>query len=228
MIVATVYASKPGALAGESGDHRVYNPSRVESLRQQFRRHLKVPHTFVCLTDDPALSETMTTIPLMHSWGGWWSKLELFAHDWQEPVLYCDLDNVLLGDVTALRYEFPARPFLAAHDWDYPVLNSSLMAWWGDYRYIYDSFHADPVGCAARNQAMPYFGDQGHIAHQLSLHGVRPLFWQHCLPDGFFASRWDVSSDRLSRARMVLWHGHPKPWQIENRVLADAMALDSE
>lgn len=229
MIVVTVYARKPGKLAGNSGDARSYNPTRVESLRQQFRRHLKIPHRFHVLTDEhpTAFHVDANPLPLIHGWGGWWSKIELFNWDWEESVLYCDLDNVILGDITTIvSRPLGYRNFVMSHDWDYPVPNSSLMYWLGDYRFIYDSFRDDPEGCAARNQAMPYLGDQGHIAQQLSLRGIRPLFWQHMTDPGFFASRWDLA--RLDKAHMMLWHGHPKPWDLQNPTLDAAMALDTE
>ncbi len=210
MIVATVLSTKPGTLPG-SGHDPTYGPAQVLALREQFRKHLQMPHDFLCFSDVPC--PDVSWVWLERDWGGWWSKLELFMAPWDRPVLYCDLDNVLLGDISSVIHNANGAGFWAAHDWDYPVLNSSLMLWKGDHRYIYESFAADPEGCAARLQTMPYYGDQGHIAQQLSLHGVTPRFWQHSFPR-VFGSRWQASADKLGDARMVLWHGKPKPWQL--------------
>lgn len=211
MIVATVYASKPGSIDTGICDHRDYGPAQVASIVNQFERNAP-EHLHVCLTDDLSIREHCDIEPLRWDWGGWWSKLEMFAYVWNQPVLYCDLDNVLLGDVSALAN--PGAGFWMAQDWDYEVPNSSLMWWQGDYRWIYERFCEDPAYHASRHTAMPNLGDQSFIAECLAMRGIVPRYWQRELPAGFFRSRWDVSNDRLTGASMVLWHGRPKPWQF--------------
>lgn len=211
MIVATVYASKPGSIDTGICDPTDYGPEQVASMRAQFARNLIAPHDFVCLTDDREYFSTIAH-PLVDGWGGWWAKLELFASPGPLPILYCDLDNVLLGDASALAN--PGAGFWMAQDWDYKVPNSSLMWWQGDYRWIYERFCENPAYHASRHTAMPNLGDQSFIAECLAMRGIVPRYWQHELPAGFFRSRWDVSNDRLTGASMVLWHGRPKPWQF--------------
>jgi hypothetical protein len=210
MIVATVYASKAGSIDTGICDPSDYGPAQVASMRRQFERNLTRTHDFVCLADRRAPYTVCR--PLRQSWGGWWSKLELFRQPAQVPILYCDLDNVLLGNVNALAN--PGPGFWMAQDWDYDVPNSSLMWWQGDYRWIYERFMEDPAYHASRHTAMPNLGDQSFIAECLAMRGIVPRYWQRELPAGFFRSRWDASEDRLTGASMVLWHGRPKPWQF--------------
>ncbi len=210
MIVATVYSSKPGSLWTPTCDPSDYKPEHVHRLRDAFHQHLSVPHEFVCLSDCQELDPEILRLPLMHDWGGWWSKLELFAWDWSDqPVLYCDLDNVVLGDLGALA-DRNELSFYMARDWDYPVPNSSLMWFRGDYRWIYEAFCVDPIANAQIFTKMPDLGDQAFMARALAAHGITPRFWQHELP-GFFTSRWQPDAEG---AKMILWHGSPKPWQL--------------
>jgi hypothetical protein len=208
--VVCVYSSTSNGLdmtACEPADYA----GRAAALRRQFREHFTEPHEFVCLTDAPREVEADRILPLRHDWGGWWAKVELFAWPWEGRVIYCDLDNVLLGNVDFLAE--PEGYFIAARDWDYPVLNSSLMAWTGPRRWIYDLFCEDPVRHAATHNAMPMLGDQSFISSALDSYGIIPKRWQQEYPSEF-ASRHDAAANRLGEAKMVLWHSRPKPWQL--------------
>jgi hypothetical protein len=215
MIVATVYAAKPGSLETGVCDPSNYGPQHVQAMQRQFQKHLPTPHTFVCLSD--VLVPGVRCIPLRHDWGGWWAKIELFSRA-VGPTLYCDLDNVLLGSVDGLVRTVlgqAIRPqFVMARDWDYDVPNSSLMYWADDYRWIYEAFRRNPEVNAENYLAMPLLGDQGYIASMLNSRGIIPAQWQRIMPRGFFASRWDCSNNTVGEAHMVLWHGNPKPWQL--------------
>lgn len=211
MIVATVYSSRPGTLETGTCDPRDYGPEHVLAMREAFSRHLPRPHRFVCLTDHRGLlGEHRWAFELHHDWGGWWSKIELFRTPWLEPVLYCDLDNLIQGDITSLAEAAKGRRFIMARDWDYPVLNSSLMYWDGDFRWLYEGFRPE---AAEAFKAMPLMGDQGYIESALATARVEPDVWQDLIP-GVFRSRWDWAMGRLPEARMILWHGKPKPWQL--------------
>jgi hypothetical protein len=222
--VVTVWDSRPSRLE-EICDPSDYALAQVESMRAQFRKHLTVKHRFVCFTDRPTEVRSVCTaddmvIPLRKDWGGWWSKIEIFSWVWHDTALYCDLDNVLLGNVNALVTGPHEDTFFAARDWDYPIFNSSLMRFRGDYRPIFEQFAKDPQLYADLHSAIPNLGDQSFIATALDRKGITPTFWQNELP-GFFKSRRDVAAGRLDDSPMVLWHGRLKPWQLPmNMVLS--------
>jgi hypothetical protein len=217
--VVTVWDSRPSRLEDQC-DPSDYALAQVESMRAQFRKHLTVKHRFVCFTDQPtAVREICTSddmvIPLRKDWGGWWSKIEIFSWVWHDQALYCDLDNVLMGNVDQLAENTEDETFMAARDWDYPIFNSSLMRFRGDYRPIFEAFARDPQGNANKHQTIPCLGDQSFIASVLDRRGITPAFWQNALP-GFFKSRRDVAAGRLDDSPMVLWHGRLKPWQFSS------------
>lgn len=88
-------------------------------------------HRFACLTDDPAVPAEWT-VPLVHGWPGWWSKLELFRPGlFSGRVLYLDLDTLPVGDLSDLAsYD---GPFAMLSDFYRPErAESGVMAWDGD------------------------------------------------------------------------------------------------
>src|SRR3990172_8259243 len=78
-----------------------FAPEHVWALKRGVNKYLQMPHEFRILTDytfaGPAGSK------LREAWPGWWSKLELFRPGtFSGPVLYFDLDTVIVGSIDAL------------------------------------------------------------------------------------------------------------------------------
>lgn len=178
-----------------------YTPEYVERLAYGVQRHS--PWRFVALSD---CSLDFETIPLAHDWPGWWAKLELFRPGlFEGPVLYLDLDTVIVGDLSPLmsvKHEFTMladffKPQYAA---------SGVMAWEGDWSRIYRAFASNPSGHIARCNTRQCFGDGGFIAKNL---GRRPDIWQARCPN-LIASR-KVVATRNADERIVCYHGRPRP-----------------
>ena len=78
----------------------IYTEEWVDRLRRDVAANLAIPHRFVCLTD---MAPDCETLPLRDPWTGWWSKLELFRPgNFNGPVLYLDLDVIVVGDLTEI------------------------------------------------------------------------------------------------------------------------------
>lgn len=82
-----------------------FDESWVYALLEGVREHAAPGTGFVCLTDVGAI-DGVETVPLLHHWPGWWSKLELFRPDLRSlfaevthkgPVLFMDLDTLPVG-----------------------------------------------------------------------------------------------------------------------------------
>jgi 2-polyprenyl-3-methyl-5-hydroxy-6-metoxy-1,4-benzoquinol methylase len=146
-----------------------YTGQYVEAMRNMVARNLTVPHRFMCLTDMGALPGSEK---LQHGMPGWWSKLELFRV--KGPVLYFDLDTVIVGNLDRLGRMAMAMPentmrmltpFNAkrrqAGEWA-----SGVMAWHGDFRYLLED-------APTNLQDAFYSGwDQVYIFQSLLKHGV--------------------------------------------------------
>jgi hypothetical protein len=184
-----------------------YTAEYVRRLRDQVAENISFPYQFVCYSDDPRV---VGRVPLRLGLAGWWSKLEVFRET--GPVLYLDLDTVILRDITdtvARIVRFPGlvpfamlQAFKKGEQWA-----SGIMAWHGDFGKI-----AEPPGNL-------YGWDQHHIVKVLrEQYGITPNFINrsqygivsykhHCRgPEGPPAS-----------ARIVCFHGKPRPHEVGGR-----------
>lgn len=75
-----------------------YGAEYVNRLYRAVERNLTVPHKFLCLTDDPEGVECETKL-LPRGLRGWWGKIALFKEAFDGPVLYLDLDTLILGNI---------------------------------------------------------------------------------------------------------------------------------
>lgn len=119
--VACVLNSRTSAGAGGT----CYTPEWVWRLKRQVNRWLP-DATFRYLSD---VAPGPWRIPLEHDWPGWWAKLELFRpHIFAGPVLYLDLDTLIVGDLS--RIASYRGPFAMLSDFYKPAsLASGVMAW---------------------------------------------------------------------------------------------------
>jgi len=163
-----------------------YDVVYVERLQAMVRRHLPVPHRFVCLTDRPCrlppAITACTITPVAPE--GWWSKVQLFnpAHRalLGGRVLYLDLDVLVVGDLAPLTID-RAVPFLVAPDDGsafqgargravIKAFNTSVMAW--DAGTYADLWTAWTPAVAAR-----LWGDQDWLAERHPDAATYPAAW---------------------------------------------------
>lgn len=194
-----------------------YTPEYVHKLRDMVARHLHAPHHFVCLTNEKVGVET---IPLVTKWPGWWAKLELFRPRlFNGPVLYMDLDTVIVGDITDIA--LAKYDFAACTNWKgdrHDVISSAVMAWDGtvDHSNIFSTF--TPAMIPQYEKSWARWGDQGWIQDHLK----RPfesllLRW----PGRFVHTKTNVwkgrhatNVDAPKGASVVCFSGKPRPHQL--------------
>lgn len=192
-------------------DMQPYRVEHVVKLRNGVAQHLTAPHRFLCLTDqvEAVADAGIDAVPLAVAWPGWWSKMNLFAPDLLTgPTLYLDLDSLVTGPLDDLFRSHDGITMV--QDFTQPrCMNSSAMAWQGDFSGLFFAFAADQSNLRARYDRArgALVGDQGFI-HATLAQMEQPIdvfdpthvvsFKCHCkdgIPDG---------------ARVVSFHGTPK------------------
>jgi hypothetical protein len=145
----------------------IYDQSWVRKLRDGVKRHLTVPHRFVCLSDIDVPCER---IPLRHGWPGWWSKLEMFAPGvLTTPTLYFDLDTAIVGNIDALAdlpYDFAMLRGLTRTDY----IGSGVMWFRNPPRRVYERFAESPEKHIAYHERIAHkahIGDQAFVYETL-------------------------------------------------------------
>lgn len=176
----------------------IYNSSHVVRLQRQVLDNLEQPFKFHVLmnSDKP----------------GWFAKIDLFEPGrFEGRVLYLDLDVTVVGDLGEIAY-YPDSPpgkmhhptsFVAIKDWLRPTINSSVMSWdAGSVDHIYENFTPGVVERLA--------GDQDWITEQVPNAAVFPESW--CVS---YRKHVRMFKTVPPDARVVVFHGQPKPWDVE-------------
>jgi hypothetical protein len=157
------------------------------------------PHEFVCLSD---IQLSCETILLQHDWAGWWAKMELFR---LPSALYFDLDTVLTGDCTAMIEAAKKHDFVIMRDvyrgQHNPKAMQSSMMYWSKPVDLYEKFAKLPMYAAG--------GDQAYIEHFMR---DKVTYWQD-ITNGIVSFKADVLPNGLDDAKVVIFHGKPRPWE---------------
>lgn len=173
-----------------------YGADYVRRLKNGVERHLppSADHPFVCFTDKPV--DGVMCEPLPADLPGWWAKLGMFRL--REPMLYLDLDIVVIDDLTpAIEWD----GFGIIDDWWLPGFNSSVMKLTGNEGHVWDRFRPDMI-------PKLYMGDQQWVSHQMPDANTFP-------PEWFPSYKAGKCSDAIpSGALAVIMHGDPKPAEI--------------
>lgn len=199
-----------------------YSADDVNKLYGMVARHLTRPFRFACFTDDAAGIRPEVTcfpipplgVPRRDNEG--WRKLALFAPrlgDLAGVALFLDLDVVVTGPLDDL-FDLPGD-FIIIENWTQPgegVGNSSVFRFViGAHPDIYDRFQADADTVMATHD-----NEQTVISRAIGKDRLRywPADWvisfkYHCLP--FYLLRLFRAPFLPAGARVVAFHGHPKP-----------------
>jgi hypothetical protein len=219
-----------------------YGLDYVVRLAKGVERNLPMPHRFLCLTDrnDSEMEAVAATWGadiearrLRHNWPGWWAKMEVYGIP--GPVLYFDLDTVIVGDLAPLAEAVLAlkpETTLALLDFYSGLTQTGILGWTGIRHPIMEAFEREAVlgtfDTAGRHQSFQAkngpiirgdaewirrsFGSIVYAQNEVS--GIYS-FKVHVRPRG--------AHSLPPNARVVCFHGQPRPadvtslpWVIEH------------
>lgn len=226
----------------KAGYRTKFEAEPVNMARRQWARHLRIPHRFTCVTDDPTGIDPevrvidITTLP-SYQWfqvpnpssarnPSCFVRLEIYSARAREifgadKLVSVDLDLLLVDDVTPIfdrDVEFAiwggqtVEPNSATK---YNWFNGSVqMVRAGARREVYDDF--DPRWSPIRADKAGCRGsDQGWIAYRLENKGH---LWGTA--DGIYSYRNHIlrgGGDLPTNARLISFHGKANPWDVEVR-----------
>lgn len=219
-----------------------YRAWHVNRMAAMFRRHLRTPHSFVCVTDDPtgldlelvrpvALWPDLGDIPNPHGIRepACYRRLKLYSQEAAELVgeriLAIDLDMVLVGDITPLVDRPEPVVLLATDAPNIPTNGSIQLISPGAAEEVWTSFDPATSPKLAR-RAGCYGSDQGWLSYQL-LHGClkdRAGLWRAGEGgDGIWFYGAHMRRLRNQRklpagARLVSFHGRGEPWGMTEQL----------
>lgn len=179
----------------------IYTPAWFWRISRGLLEHMSAPYKLMCLTDSPSLSAAWA-IKLEHNWPGWWSKLELFRPGlFEGPVIYLDLDTLVLGDLADIaRYR---GPFAMLSDFYRPTeAESGVMAWTPGHATdaIWEAFTRDPF------RAMQKYRRDGRFIAEHST----PDRLQDRYPGQIVSLKVHCKQGPPAGARLCCGHGKPR------------------
>lgn len=210
-----------------------YGARNVNILYSMFRRHLKIPFDFFCVTDDDRgieagvkvipLWDDLANVPNPHglSEPSCYRRLKLFDPKTYkgigDRILWIDLDMVLTGDVTPLFDRPESMVLLKTTAPNIPINGSLVLFTPDDHQDIWTDF--DPAISPRLTRPAGCFGsDQGWLGYRRK---DSAAFW-NAGPGGdgiyFFGEHLRLARCRNTLpddARLVSFHGRGSPWDPE-------------
>ena len=188
-----------------------YNITYLERLFNSFQRHLSFNCEFICLSDIPCVGFT----PLIKNWSSWWSKIEIFRI--KGNVMFIDLDTVILRNIDRwadAAIELGKREFMMIKAFN-PTRDyaSALMAWNGDFSWIYREFNFE---------RKIHKLEQQYIVSKLKEREINILTVNDALP-GIYSYKRHCRNKGMppKDASIILFHGKPRPHECREKWIKD-------
>jgi len=203
-----------------------YKPIYVQNLYNMVKRHLTVPHKFICFTDHVKLHKLVEgdieIRPLIHNdLQGWFNKMSFFSPQAKlEGVnLYFDLDVVILKNIDCFAEFGSVGSFCILNDFGQPdQCNSSIMKFNNETAtgLIWDHYYKD------KNRFRKLHGDQ-NIIHELTMNKsyhtrfpnewTQSYKWYSRKKPRFHKTEWTFELDPITK--VAVFHGQPNPHESE-------------
>ncbi len=181
----------------------IYDALWVKRLQAGVAKHLPIEHRFLCLSDVEVPCERLE---LTRNWTGWWSKVELFSL--KGPILFFDLDTVIVGDLSDIAAHAMQTPFTMLEDFYIPRnRGSGMMAWAGSDPMMLFT-HATEFGDRFMTVVRGGTGDQAYISE--TYRGGPMECWQNVVGDQIVSYKIHCRDGIPPNARVVCLHGKPK------------------
>lgn len=182
-----------------------YKPEMVRTISSMCRRHISIPHEFLCLSDKPIYG--ISTIRFNYDWPKWYAKMEAFTV--QGPTLYLDLDTIILDNIDTLITSALEHKFVILRDFyrqkrNRKAMGSGLMFWNGDFSHLTKMYAANPITDKG--------GDQVVLEKFFEQLKFQPSYWQD-ITDCVGSFKVDVLKNGVGKKKLICFHGKPRPWE---------------
>lgn len=205
-------------------------PFQSEYVNRLFcgvRRHLPLPHKFVCVSDEPlALLKDIDRLrPGLPGWTRNLNKFWLYKpnNGLKGRILFFDLDTVIVGDLSEIaQYDGywcgiqpfdPERAKLDTHS------GGGVMSFEaGTLDFMWDEVSSDPEGWAeaTKRPNTPQFPGGIERFALKRLLGDRREHWQTLYPGQVVSYKRHIRQTQKvpKNARVVCFHGKPRPHEV--------------
>ncbi len=204
-MIVKINQNKLTVVCTNHGTH--YSTDYTHKLYAMVSRHLKIPHHFICLTDEPSRYKNAPFEVRKEQSGlsGWWVKTGMFnpKNRLKGRILYLDLDIIILKDLSPLiEPHLKTKDFWIIEDWLEATFNSSVMLFSAERcHHLYEAFSWRDQGIYQTDQHFLH----AKLDHYQLFDRTKIVSYKH---DHCDAAPPDD-------ARIVVFHGYPKPHHFE-------------
>lgn len=202
---------------------KFYNSAWVDKMKRSLDRHVKIPFNFLPLSDG---THNFPVHTFIQNNPGYWNKLELFRPGlYNNPTLFIDADNVIIGDLSPLIEAVQGHKFLmyksrvVPHRHPNPTPSSCVMYWEGDMSYMWNIWNSKPSidwqREYSKNDTTGRKGDQGFIReHAKDLKLIHDIY-----PKAYDMIKFVQNPQpEMTGVSMLVFAGNKKPhtcsWKI--------------
>ena len=185
-----------------------YNAGHVIALQRMVHMHTTHIVDFVCVSDVKV--DGITCAPLSRSYPGKWSMAELFKL--KGPVIVTGLDTIIvksIDNLIDLAFTSAENDFWMIRSFaNRTKYASGIMVWNGDWSRLWSEYDAEYDSVRRR-----YKREQRYTTDQLASWGVSIRALNDVIP-GIYSYKHDCRRALPKDARIVLFHGNPRPHQV--------------
>lgn len=205
-----------------------YSARDVQWLWNSVRANLRCVR-FACLSD---VDVPCQRIPLRFNWPGWWSKMELFRPDITGDLFYLDLDSVVTG---SLMEAINVRRLTMLSDFYHLARPASGVMYLpeSDRAQVWAAWQASPSRIMDQCKNFDTNGVRGDGKFLGEVIGDRAARWQDLLPGQMVSYKVHVRKAQIPPreigtgtvppgARLVCFHGKPRPSSLTERWIKEA------
>lgn len=176
-----------------------YNEEHVKRIMDMIKLYYSLPYEFIVLSDLEI--KFCKNISLQNNWKGWWSKLELFLHNFGKTI-YFDLDIEIKNSIDWISEIDPNDEIYGYRCPVYPrLLNSSIMVWRDAKPKILEGYSPK---INKFWKVWPHrYGDQSWIQ--------RKMFNKIQFLPSEYIERYGIEKPK-STASIVVYGGKTRPW----------------
>lgn len=193
----------------------------VQKMRSMLERHLQMDMGFYCITDRPEEIDWIKIKP-PEVLDGWWNKLLLFSDLMPAgPIVYFDLDQIILDDITPMIEQCLLHPIACYADhinYCGVKFGSSFITFLqGSYLPLFSEFWEN------RDEIQKTEGgDQVWIGKQFEANGIEPFYINEHFPGSIQSYKWDYLKDGLTKeTKIINLHGLPKPHNLKTPLILE-------
>jgi len=181
----------------------VYNEKYVNILYKALLRNTTIPFNFICLSNIKWDADFEIIEFKNLDWKGWWAKIEMF--NYIGKTITIDLDTLIVSNIDELLTLpgkcAPDEIFMMKAPNPNRTFTTSIMAWDGDFSFVYDNFEY--------SRDIKFDWDQFYVLNELKKKNIAIKAIQETV-NGIYSYKRQWKNAEQEDTKIIWFHGKPR------------------